>query len=269
MLRHCLGIALGVSVLAAGGCTWMPESQFSAVQARFRRLSEQTDSQQSEIANLNAHRRSVEDQLIAAERELAALDKQNKANVQRLAVYEQERQALYRKLSGTGGRLPAGVSDQLAALARRYPFLNYDPQTGVGKLDTDVLFNTAEAQLLPDAKEMLTQFAGILRSPDAKGLRLMVVGHTDNERIKGPDVREEYPNNWHLSAGRALAVADFLRVCGVSETQMGVAGFGQYQPVAANNSGPERQKNRRVELFLVAPDVPVVGWTETLSTVYR
>lgn len=253
-------------LLAVCGCA---QSQLTACQTHSRRLNEQLMAQQGEIAGLNTHRREVEDNLIKSERELAALDKQNQANLARIANYEREREQLYTRLGGRGGALPPGVGAQLAELAQRFPQLHFDPQTGLSKLDTDVLFATAEAELRPEAREMLTQFAGILRSKDAAGLRLMIVGHTDNERIVGPDVRQEYPNNWHLSAGRALKVADFLRACGVPETRMGVAGYGQYQPVVANNSSGSRQENRRVELFLIAPEVPVVGWTETVTSVYR
>ncbi|MCE9554198.1 MAG: OmpA family protein [Planctomycetes bacterium] len=265
----CLTLAL-CGLLSACGCApFVSHSQLTAAQTQCRRLNEQVMAQQGEIAGLNTHRREVEDNLIKSERELAALDKQNQAHLAQLANYEREREQLYSRLGVRGGALPAGVGAQLAELAKRFPQLHFDPQTGLSKLDTDVLFATGDAELRPEARDMLTQFAGILRSKDAAGLRLMVVGHTDNERIVGPEVRQEYPNNWHLSAGRALKVADFLRACGVPESRMGVAGYGQYQPLVANNSSGSRQENRRVELFLIAPEVPVVGWTETVTSVYR
>ena len=271
MFRSASWLTLALcGLLSASGCSpFVPRSQLTAAQTQCRRLNEQVLAQQGEIAGLNTHRREVEDNLIKSERELAALDKQNQANLARLANYEREREQLYSRLGVRGGGLPSGVGAQLAELAKRFPQLHFDPQTGMSKLDTDVLFATGEAELRPEAREMLTQFAGILRSKDAAGLRLMVVGHTDNERIVGPEVRQEFPNNWHLSAGRALKVADFLRACGVPEKRMGVAGYGQYQPLVANTSSGSRQENRRVELFLIAPEVPVVGWTETVTSVYR
>ncbi len=50
---------------------------------------------------------------------------------------------------------------------------------------------------------------------------------------------------------------------------MGIAGFAQYQPISPNDTASARKKNRRVEIFVVGPETPVVGWTETLESVYR
>ena len=63
-------------------------------------------------------------------------------------------------------------------------------------------------------------------------------------------------------------VRDALRRLGLEPERMGVAGFGPHQPVAPNLTGEDRQKNRRVELFVMAPEVPVIGWTETTPNLY-
>ena len=55
---------------------------------------------------------------------------------------------------------------------------------------------------------------------------------------------------------------------GVADSRIGVAGFGASQPVAPNVTAKDRQKNRRVELFVLAPEVPVVGWTDSIPSVY-
>ena len=40
---------------------------------------------------------------------------------------------------------------QLAELSRRYDWLAYDPEIGVSRFDTDVLFDSGEAELRADA----------------------------------------------------------------------------------------------------------------------
>jgi len=254
-------LAAAALVLAAG-CGFVPQSKYAAAQSQNRVLMEQNRAYVAEIENLKIHTRSVEDQLINAEEDLARADQQRQRD---------------RKLAGgrggfgalRGENLPPGLSGQLAELARRYPAFQFDPQTGASKVDTDVLFDSGRAGLRPETRQMLDDLAQVFRSPEARELKIMVVGHTDSQNIRGREVREQYPTNWHLSAGRALNVAEYLRSVGIPEERMGVAGFGQFQPVAANDNSTARQRNRRVEIYLLGPDAPVVGWSDSRGSVYR
>ncbi len=132
----------------------------------------------------------------------------------------------------------------------------------------DVLFDSGQAELKPAARTMLTELAQVLQLAEAKDLKIMVVGHTDNQRIVDPAAREKYANNFHLSTARALAVADVLRSQGLPDQRIGVAGFGAHEPVAANDSAAQRQRNRRVEIFVMPRDVPVVGWSDSTPKSY-
>jgi len=237
---------IAIAIPLCSGCKLASQSQLSAVDSPYRKHTEQSRAQLAEIENLKIHARHVEDQLIRSEEELARLDG-----------------------SGKRAGLPGGVNAQLAELAQRYPMLQFDARTGISKFDTDLLFDSGDAQLKPGADRLLNEFADIFRSPEARELKIMVVGHADALGIKGREVRERYPNNWHLSAGRALAVADGLRKAGIPEARMGVAGFGQHQPLLANDTSDSRQRNRRVEIFVLAPESPLVGWVDTPSRLYR
>ena len=262
-LRRFAPLAL-LTLLAGAGCT--TRSQLTALQTENRRLSEQSKSQLAEIDNLKVHARKIEDEMLKAEEDLArsGIDRKQLANLR-----GEREQLLRRRVMGPDGNpIPVGVSGQLAELARKYPSLHYDPETGISKLDTDILFDSGEAKLKPAAEKLLAELAGIIESAEAKGLKLMVVGHTDNQKIKGAETRSLYPSNWHLSGARALAVAEKLRTAGVSGDRMGVAGFGEFQPIASNSSSDTRQRNRRVEIFVMSPEVPVVGMTDTLSNLY-
>jgi len=241
-----LAIALALAaILALPGCM-ATQDQLNAASAQNRALAEQNRAQLAEIENLKAHARDVENRCIRAEREMTSLQE---------------------PLVGSR-RLPPSVSRQLADLSRRCPALNFDPATGDGKLDTDVLFDSGQAELKPAAQAMLAELGRVLQSPEAGDLKVMVVGHTDNVPLAGKSLRERYANNFHLSTARALAVADCLRRDGLSERRIGVAGFGPHEPVAANATAADRAKNRRVEIFVIAPDVPIVGWTDSVPSVY-
>ncbi len=249
--RDTLGL-LALAALASCGCTVVSQGKYAALQSQNRTLSEQSKAQLAEIENLKIHSRHVEDQLIQAEEDLARADSRGP-----------DRQKVSRS------RLPDGLSQRLGELADRYPVLQYDAKTGACKLDTDLLFDSGDTSLKPGADRILREFAEIFQLPDARDLKIMVVGHADALGIKGREVRQRYPNNWHLSAGRALAVADRLRKAGIPEARMGVAGFGQHQPISPNDTAESRKKNRRVEIFVLGPETPVVGWVENKESVYR
>lgn len=251
------------------GC-YVPKAQLTTAETQNRVLVQQNRAQLAEIENLKAHTHNTENQLLHTEQELAVLQEQTDLNRKRLANYQQATDQLHEQFKGlsSGRQLPAPVSKRLIDLSLRYPNLHFDPATGISKLDADVLFDSGQSELKPAARSMLTELGQILQSPDAKDLKIMVVGHTDNQRIAGKAIRDKFPSNFHLSTGRALAVADLLRGQGLSEQRIGVAGFGPHQPVVSNESPSDRPKNRRVEIFVMPPDVPVVGWTESIPGAY-
>ena len=253
------------------GCLFVPKTELNAVEAQNRALAEQNQAQLAEIENLKAHSRTLEDRVIRSEKQLALLQERASLDQKQLEGYQRERDGLYEQFKGMAfgrGRLPPELSRQLAELSQRYPSLQFDPETGISKLDTDILFDSGEAVLKPGAGQLLDELVRVLKSPAAGDLKIMVAGHTDNQLIVGKDVREKYPNNFHLSTARALAVADRMKRAGLPEQRMGVAGFGPYQPIAPNATAQDRQKNRRVEIFVMAPDVPVVGWSDSTPSVY-
>lgn len=267
-LSACL--ALG-TLTALSGCMFVPRTQLTAYQLHNQALAEQCRAQLAEIENLKTHSRSTEDQLIRAEEELALLEEEVGLDRKQLANYQRERTALHEQFKGlANGRahLPPGVGQQLVELSRQYPNLHFDPASGISKLQTDILFDSAEAELKPGAERMLAELVRVLKSPEAADLKIMVVGHTDNQRIAGRPTREKFPNNFYLSSARALAVADKIRRLGLQEQRIGVAGFGPHQPIAPNATPSDRQKNRRVEIFVMNRDVPVVGWTDSMPSVY-
>ena len=65
--------------------------------------------------------------------------------------------------------------------------------------------------LKPGAKDVLAKLVAELRSPEGDGLKLVVVGHTDDRLIAKKPVREKFADNFRLSTARAHAVGDTLR----------------------------------------------------------
>lgn len=263
-------LVLGTLVLFSG-CLFVPKSELNSLASQNVSLVEQNHAQAARIENLDVHSRNIEDQLMRAEEDLALLEERAGLDRKQLANYQAERDQLHAHFMGLfDGRSPLTpeVRGRLAEISQRYPSLRFDPSTGVSKLDIDILFDEGRAELKPGAEEVLTDLSRLLASREARDLKILVVGHADDRLIAGKPVREKYPNNFHLSAHRALAVCDELRRLGLEPEQVGVAGFGSHQPVAPNMTEEDRRKNRRVELFVMAPDVPLIGWTETTPSLY-
>jgi len=270
--RFALGLLALALVVPAAGCQLVSRNQLTACEAQTRELSEQSKAQLAEIANLKAHNRTVENRLMKAEEELALLDERAGLDKQKMSNYEYERDQVGQELEGlvqTASFHSGPVDPRLRDLCRRCPDLKLDPKSGLCKLKSDVQFTSGEASLPPDARRQLDQLAQLLKTPQARDLRVMVVGHTDSRTVGKRGTRDHYPDNWHLSAARALNVAEYLQRAGLREDQVGIAGYGRHQPVAANETEATRMRNRRVEIFITGPETPIVGWTETATNLYR
>lgn len=102
-----------------------------------------------------------------------------------------------------------------------------------------ILFDFDQATLKPESTPVLAEIATLLRS-DA-GLRLLVVGHTDNAG--------GFDYNRGLSQRRAEAVvAKLVRDHAVDAARLLPVGVSYAAPVASNQTEDGRAQNRRVEL---------------------
>ncbi|WLQ14725.1 flagellar motor protein MotD [Hahella aquimaris] len=116
-------------------------------------------------------------------------------------------------------------------------------------LRNNLLFNSGDAVPVDAAFNLIDGIAGILKDyPNA----ILVEGFTDNVPIRS----SVYPSNWELSSARSAAVARLLIIGGVDPRRLAAVGYGEYQPVARNDTSEGRQRNRRVVL-LVAKDAKV------------
>jgi outer membrane protein OmpA-like peptidoglycan-associated protein len=136
---------------------------------------------------------------------------------------EQKKLAMERATMGSGATVVQTADNQLK--------LN---------VPSDLSFDTGRADIKPNMRPILDQFAnGLSGQPNTE---VRIVGHTDST---GSDEL-----NNRLSLERAQATKRYLVERGVSANQIQVAGRGEHEPVADNNSDAGRAKNRRVEIFL-------------------
>jgi chemotaxis protein MotB len=110
----------------------------------------------------------------------------------------------------------------------------------------ELLFPSGEAQLDPAAYPVLDLIAARLRTlPN----NVRINGYTDDVPIHSA----AFPSNWELSTARALAVLHyFVDHGGIEPVRLAVGGYGQYQPIAPNDTRENRARNRRVEIVVLA-----------------
>ncbi|MBP5399091.1 MAG: OmpA family protein [Alphaproteobacteria bacterium] len=107
-------------------------------------------------------------------------------------------------------------------------------------MPSNITFATDSDVFQTGFNSILDSVAIVLKKYDKTAIN--VVGHTDNV---GSD---EY--NMQLSAKRALAVSNYLKLRGVAENRMVVRAMGETSPIASNATEAGRAQNRRVELTI-------------------
>ena len=113
------------------------------------------------------------------------------------------------------------------------------------QLKDNVLFETASANLTDNSYPVLDKIYNLITDIPNK---LLVEGHTDNRPIN----TEKYPSNWELSTARAVNVLKyFVEAKGVSPERLSAAGYGEYKPLADNDTWENMSKNRRVSILIL------------------
>ncbi len=110
-----------------------------------------------------------------------------------------------------------------------------------------ILFDSGSAEIRPEAVGVLEMVSGeLLKHPENS---IKIEGHADNRPIH----TSQYPNNWYLSAARAISVAMyFTESKGFEPTRVSAEGFGEYRPKVANDTPENRSINRRVEIKIMS-----------------
>lgn len=109
-----------------------------------------------------------------------------------------------------------------------------------------VLFDSGKAELKESAKEGLQKVAAILNGK-VKDHMIYVEGHTDNVPIR----RSGWKSNWELSTARATEVIHFfIDEQNLDPKRLAATGYGEFHPVASNNTEAGKMKNRRVEIVI-------------------
>jgi outer membrane protein OmpA-like peptidoglycan-associated protein len=198
-----------------------------------------------EKANANAALLAAEREKAAAEREKAAADEARATSDAARAASDAARvaaEAQAQQAKATAEQAERERTELRERLREQLNRILETRETARGLIVnlSDVLFDTASANLKPGAREKLAKVAGVLLGHP--GLNVAVEGHTDSVGTEG--------YNQQLSERRAASVREYLVRQGIAPGMVATSGFGESQPVVSNSTSAGRQQNRRVELVV-------------------
>jgi outer membrane protein OmpA-like peptidoglycan-associated protein len=174
--------------------------------------------------------------LAAKERDSMRLDQrtneanQANANAQQAQMTAQMAQEEAAQAQARNAVLEAQLADLAAKTTER----------GIVITLGDVLFGTNQSALTSDGMRSAQKLADVLKQNPQRSV--LVEGYTDSTGAAA--------YNQELSARRASAVRDALLQMGIAADRISVRGHGESYPAAANDTGANRQLNRRVEIVL-------------------
>jgi len=224
-------LAIFAFVLFASGCVSKGTYDAAVESANRAQVEDRARSStlQAQLATLTKHAVDLQQQLdaatAAAQADVARLRHEEAAIEARSALFHD----LARKLAKMvdAGDLRIVLRDGRMVL----------------QLPNDVLFDTGKTEIKPAGRIALTNVAAILQT--VPGHNFQVAGDTDNV----PIATHQFPSNWELSSARALGVVHLLKE-GMAPSKLSGAGYGEFDPVAANDSPAGKAKNRRTEITL-------------------
>lgn len=257
-------IAAALAVLIAG--CGVPKKEHAAVLKQLEDTKmELADTQKAKADSeeaLNAELARLNNQIKALGEQQATLQTMlDEANAS-LSMYESKTGGLEQALKATKADLDELKKQRAAAEARLRRYrelasrlasmvesgkLKVKVRNGkmVIELANNILFESGKTALKAEGQSALTELAAVLQT--IKDRAFLVTGHTDNV----PIAASSFKSNWELSTARAVNVVQYLQDGGVDPTKLAAAGYGEYDPVAPNETDEGKALNRRIEIVLM------------------
>lgn len=216
------------------------KSQDDADRARADRQARDNQDLQSRLAAAQKQLADLKQLLAGATADKAKLDKLMQASsaqldeLKRQKAAAEARAATYRSLTQQlRSMIDAG---QLSVKIRKGRMLI--------SLPNDVLFDSGSVVLKKPGQEAVRKVAQVLAGMTDR--QFLVAGHTDDKPIH----TARFASNWELSTARAVVVTRTLVAAGMKPDTLGAVGYGEFDPLVANDTPEHRAQNRRIEVQL-------------------
>lgn len=253
--RRSLAVLLAATSLPASSCVskGVHEETVGALEADKAQLEQRVRDLERSNAALGEERVALLDEMEDLRQARDTLDT-DVAKLQRskelLTAHLRERDAEVAQLSRVSSTYKSLVTDLESEVAAGQIQIEQLRDGIRMNLPQDILFPSGSATLQKSGAVVLRKVAGRLRD---KPHRIEVQGHSDDVPLSRALVRR-YGSNWELAAARASSVVRLMAAERIDPTRLTVISFGEYAPVASNDTPEGRARNRRIEIRLIPPD---------------
>jgi len=220
------------------------EEERDSLKAGLAEMTRQRDKAEADLAYISGQLGRAAADRDDAGRRVLRLERENE-RLSRHAEAKEEQVEQVRKTSSTYEELLKKMKAEVEQ--GRVTIRELEGKLSVNLIDS-ILFDSGKDEVKKGGEEILAKVVSILKGVDDKFIR--IEGHTDNDRIAGA-LAKRFPSNWELSAARALNVTRFLQREGIPGERLSAVAFGEWKPVADNDTPEGRAQNRRIEITLI------------------
>ncbi len=180
----------------------------------------------------------------------------SKAKDERIATLEQQVANLQsdleqaRRAREQAEQRAAALQSDLDSLAEKLEItMEEQEQNKLLRIPDELMFSSGSATINQNGRQMLGEVANIVDKYPEYDIR--VEGHTDDKQIL-PEFQDRFRTNWELSTARAThVVRHMINERGVNPKRISAVGYGEFRPIATNETAEGRAQNRRVEIYFV------------------
>ena len=248
--RFACVLPLALAACVSRGAYREMEAERDALALDKQKLEERVELLEASNESLGAERVQIIDEMetlreahSALDRDVTGLRKAKAELSDSLQAREAElaaRNQEVEQLRGTYQGLVADLESEVAAGQIEIQQLRDGLQLN---LTQDVLFASGSSELNEAGRSVLGKVAQRLKEVPHQ---VEVRGHTDSVPIRGG----RYPSNWELAGARASGVVRYLVERKIEPHRLVSISYGEYLPIATNDTPEGRQKNRRIEIAL-------------------
>ncbi|MCR4288532.1 MAG: OmpA family protein [Deltaproteobacteria bacterium] len=112
------------------------------------------------------------------------------------------------------------------------------------RISEGMIFEPSSDAIVEGGTKVIDEIAAALKDLPSS---IRIEGHTDSVPVSA----DKFPSNWDLSTARSLKILKYLiDNAGFEPRRLAAIGYGEYRPIASNDTPEGRAKNRRVDILI-------------------